>query len=179
MAEQLATALINSNRFIVLERQILQDVLKEQDLGAAGRIRSDTAAPLGEVEGAELLVIGAVTEFEGAASGGGGDLGGFGEVLSALAGGLKRAHMAIDLRLIDTRTSRILAATSVEGKATDVSLAALAGGYTGDSALAGALGGWKNTPTEKALRICIEHAVQFVVSKTPETYYHYGVTAAP
>jgi curli biogenesis system outer membrane secretion channel CsgG len=178
MADQLVTALFNTNRFIVLERQTLGDVLSEQDLGASGRIRKDTAAPIGEIEGAELLVVGAVTEFEGAASGAGGGIGGFGKgILGGIMGGYKKAHMAIDLRVIDTRTSRIVAATSVEGEATDVNLGGLVAGWGGSGALAGGLGGWKNTPTEKALRICIKEAVEFVVSKTPQTYYHHGGNA--
>ncbi len=178
MADQLVTALFNTNRFIVLERATLSDVLSEQDLGASGRIRKDTAAPIGEIEGAELLVVGAVTEFEGAASGAGGGVGGFGKgILGGIMGGYKKSHMAIDLRIIDTRTSRIVAATSVEGEATDVNLGGLVAGWGGSGALAGGLGGWKNTPTEKALRICIKEAVQFVVSKTPQTYYHHGGNA--
>src|SRR5512143_345654 len=44
MADMLNDALLQSNRFIVLDRQSLQDVLMEQDLGASGRIRPDTAA---------------------------------------------------------------------------------------------------------------------------------------
>jgi hypothetical protein len=180
MADQLVTALFNTNRFIVLERQTVSDVIKEQDFGASGRVRQDTAAPIGEIEGAELLVVGAVTEFEGAASGAKGGIGGFGKgILGGIMGGFKKAHMAIDMRLIDTRTSRIVAATSVEGEATDVNLGGLVGGWGGSGALAGGLGGWKNTPTEKALRICIKEAVQFVVSKTPQTYYHHGSTPAP
>jgi curli biogenesis system outer membrane secretion channel CsgG len=181
MADQLTTALFNSNRFIVLERQTLGDVLQEQDLGASGRVRQDTAAPIGKIEGAELLVVGAVTEFQGAASGGGGGIGGIGgvggiggNVLGALAGGVKQAHMAIDLRIIDAKTSRVLAATSVEGTATDVNLGGMLGGYGTGGALVGGLGGWKNTPTEKALRICIQKAVEFVASQTPPVYYRYG-----
>ena len=69
MADMLSTALFHSNRYIVLERQQVSDVLREQDLGAAGRIKKGTEAPIGEIEGAELLITGAVTEFEGAASG--------------------------------------------------------------------------------------------------------------
>ncbi len=175
MADQLTTALFNSNRFIVLERQTLNDVLTEQDLGASGRIRSDTAAAIGEIEGAELLVVGAVTEFEGAASGSSGSIGGGAAgIFGSLLGGFQKAHMAIDLRIIDSRTSRILAATSVEGEATDVNLGGLLGGYGSAGALAGGLSGWKNTPNEKALRICIQKAVEFVVSKTPKHFYHYG-----
>lgn len=180
MADQLTTALFNSNRFIVLERQTLGDVLQEQDLGASGRVRHDTAAPIGQIEGAELLVVGAVTEFEGAASGGGGGIGGIGGgVIGSIAGGFKQAHMAIDLRIIDAKTSRVLAATSVEGTATDVNLGGLLGGYGHAGALVGSLGGWKNTPIEKALRICLQKAVEFVASKTPPVYYRYGSNAVP
>jgi curli biogenesis system outer membrane secretion channel CsgG len=175
MADQLTTALFNTNRYIVLERAILSDVLSEQDLGASGRVRSDTAAPIGQIEGAELLVVGAVTEFEGNASGAQGGVGGYGGgVLGGIMGGFRKAHMAIDMRIIDTRTSRVLAATTVEGEATDVNLGGLLGGFGGAGALAGGLSGWKNTPTEKALRVCIKEAVNFVVTKTPEKYYHFG-----
>lgn len=174
MADQLTTALFNTNRFIVLERQTLGDVLSEQDLGASGRVRSDTAAQIGEIEGAELLVVAAVTEFEGAASGSGGGLGGgISGLFGAVIGGFKKSHIAIDLRIIDSRTSRILAATSVEGEATDVNLGGLLGGYGSAGALAGGLSGWKNTPTEKALRECIKEAVNFIVTKTPQKFYHY------
>lgn len=183
MADMLATALFHSNRYIVLERQTVSDVLREQDLGASGRIKKGTEAPIGEIEGAELLVTGAVTEFEGAASGVGGGIGGIGgtagRILGGIAGGIKKAHMAIDVRVIDTRTSRIVAATSVEGEATDFALGGALAGAGGGGALGGALGGWSKTPTEKALRICIQEAVKFIVAKTPDTYYHYGAPARP
>jgi curli biogenesis system outer membrane secretion channel CsgG len=171
MAEMLATALFNTNRYIVLERQTLQDVLGEQDLGASGRVRKDTAAPIGQVEGAELLVTGAVTEFEPGSSGiGGGIGGGSHNIVGGILAGIKRSHIAIDMRVIDTRTSRIVAATSVEGTATDIAgLVGLAGGHLG-----GGLGGWHNQPIEKALRIAIGAGVDFVASKTPSQYYHSG-----
>ena len=138
---------------------------------AAGRIKKGTEAPIGEIEGAELLITGAVTEFEGAASGVGGGIGGIGgtagRVLGGIAGGIKKAHMAIDVRVIDTKTSRIVAATSVEGEATDFALGGALAGAGGGGALGGALGGWSKTPTEKALRLCIQEAVKFIASKTP------------
>lgn len=169
MAEMLATALFNSNRFIVLERQTLKDVLAEQDLGASGRIRKETAAPIGQIEGAELLVTGAVTEFEPGSSGiGGGIGGGSRSIIGGILAGIKRAHIAIDIRVIDTRTSRLVAATSVEGKATDIGgLTGLAGGHLG-----GGLGGWHKQPIEKALRVAIGAAVDFIASQTPGQYYH-------
>jgi curli biogenesis system outer membrane secretion channel CsgG len=180
MADMLSTALFHSNRYIVLERQQVGDVLREQDLATAGRIKKGTEAPTGEIEGAELLITGAVTEFEGAQSGVGGGIGGIGgtagRVLGGIAGGIKKAHMAIDMRVIDTRTSRVVAATSVEGEATDFALGGALAGAGSGGALGGALGGWSKTPTEKALRICIQEAVKFIVSKTPANYYHYNAS---
>ncbi|MEM7172712.1 MAG: CsgG/HfaB family protein [Pseudomonadota bacterium] len=175
MADQMATALVNSNYYIVLERQQLGDVLAEQDLGDSGRVKTETAAPIGEIEGAELLITGSVTEFRGDAGGTQGSLGGllgdtFGGIVGAVTGGFQEAHVAIDVRVIDTKTSRIVAATSVEGDATDVNLGGALAGY-GGGALGGSLSAWSNTPIEKALRICIQRAVDFIVSKTPEVYY--------
>jgi curli biogenesis system outer membrane secretion channel CsgG/uncharacterized protein YraI len=175
MADQLTTALFNSGRFIVLERQTLNDVLMEQDLARSGRIMQGTGAPTGQIEGAELLITGAVTEFEADAGGTRGGLGGgAGNIFGAIVGSMQKAHMAIDVRVIDARTSRILAATSVEGTATDVDLGGALGSYWGGGALGGALSSWENTPKEKALRMCIQRAVDFIVSKTPANYFHYG-----
>ena len=181
MADMMATALFHSNRYIVLERQTLGEVLREQDLGASGRVKRGTEAPIGEIEGAELLITGAVTEFEGAQSGVGGALGGIGaagRILGGISGGIKNDHMAIDVRIVDTKTSRIVAATSVEGEASDFNLGGALGGAVGGGALGGALGGWSKTPTEKALRICIQEAVKFIAARTPQTYYHYPPAGA-
>lgn len=185
LADTLATALFQSNRYVVLERQALSDVLAEQDLGASGRVRAETAARIGQIEGAELLVTGTVTEFEpgsagagasvgasvgstvGSAAGWGGYIAGY--LLGSLAGSVQTSHVAIDLRIIDTRTSRIVAATSVQGKATDIAgLGAIAGPSLGVG-----LSGYAKTPMEKAVRIAIQEAVNFVVNKTPGRYYRY------
>lgn len=170
MADMLSTALFNSSRFIVLERSTLSDVLAEQDLGASGRVSQETAAPIGQVEGAELLVTGAVTGFEPDSGGLGGAIGGlFGSPYGEIAGSFKNAYLAIDVRVIDARTSRILAAGTIEGRATD-----FGGGFAviGGS-LGGGLSGWSKTPMEKALRVCIAKAVEFITNRTPTTYYHY------
>ncbi len=188
MADMLTTILFNTNRFIVLERQAVQDVLQEQNLGASGRVTAETAAPIGKLEGAELLVMGAVTEFEPGASGGGGSLGGAGRagwggaIFGAIAGGFKEAHLAIDLRLVDTRTSRVLAATTAEGSATDINMGGLLGGWGSGVGMAAGLGGYSKTPMEKAVRVCLSKAVEFIVAQTPPQYYRYQQgqpTAAP
>jgi curli biogenesis system outer membrane secretion channel CsgG len=176
MADMLTTALFNTNRYIVLERQQLSDVLAEQDLAAAGRVKQETAAPIGQVEGAELLITGAVTGYEPGASGLGGGIGGFGGGGGGgILAGFKKAYLAIDVRVIDTKTSRILAAATVEGSATDIG--GMIGGFGGP--IAAGLGGWSKTPLEKALRVCIQESVNFIVTKTPAQYYHYSETGAP
>jgi curli biogenesis system outer membrane secretion channel CsgG len=184
MADMLATALFNTNRYIVLERQKLSYVLAEQDLGASGRVKRQTAAPIGELEGAELLVVANVTGFDPGVSGGGGSLGmlggllggragSIGSAVGSLAGGFRTAHIAIDLRLVDTKTGRVVAANSVEGRATDFS------GSLGvaNTPISGALGGFAKTPMEKAIRDVIQTSINFVVSKTPAQYYRVPVTA--
>jgi len=176
MSDMLSTALFNSNRYIVLERQQLSDVLAEQDLAGAGRVKKETAAPIGQIEGAELLITGAVTGYEPGASGLGGGIGGFGGGGGGgILAGFKKSYLAIDVRVIDTKTSRILAATTVEGSATDIGGAI--GGFGGP--IGAGLGGWSKTPLEKALRVCIQEAVNFIVTKTPAQYYHYSETGAP
>lgn len=167
MRDMLTTAMFNTNRYIVLEREQLGAVMKEQDLGASGRIKKGTEAPVGEIYGADLIITAAVTEFEGAAKGAGGAT----KVLGvAVGGGLKKAHVAIDIRIIDAKTSQIVAATNVQGSASSFGL----GGATRlGGTLPVALGGFSKTPTEKAIRVCIEEAVRYVVSKTPQNYYRY------
>lgn len=176
MADMLTTALFQTGHFIVLERQNLDDVISEQDLGASGRVRGDTAAAIGEIEGAELLVTAAVTEFSENASGRGGSIGGgrIGKLIGSVAGSTSSAHMAIDLRIIDTTTSRVLAATSVEGEAKDFDIGGALAGYTSRHRLGGSLSAWENTPREKALRDVIGKSVEEVISRTPREFYRHG-----
>lgn len=178
MADQLTTALFQTNRFIVLERGGgLDDVLSEQDFGASGRVRGDTAAAIGEIEGAELLVVAAVTELSGNTGGTRGSVRTGNRALDfagGLMGGRQTSHMAIDLRIVDATTSRVIAATSVEGTATDWDMAGNAMRYGANVDLGGALSGWKNTPLEKALRAVINEAVDYVVTQTPQRFYRHG-----
>lgn len=173
MADMLTSALFHSNRYIVLDRTDIKDVMEEQDLGASGRIKQETAAPIGELEGAELMVTGAVTAFKADAGGGFGGVGvpiGGGSFLG-LGGGAKQAYMAIDVKVTDTKTGRIVAMATVEGKSTDW-FGGL-GGAVGGVPVPFALAGYQNTPMEKAIRVCIVKAVDYINSMTPAQYYHY------
>ncbi len=188
MSEMLANALFATNRFIVLEREAIGDVLGEQDFGASGRVKQETAPAIGEIEGADILVMGTITEFEPGTSGVGGeaerafDLPGHisrrvGETLGRIkaGGAIKKSHVALIVKMVDAKTGRRLASEQVEGTATDIEgLAGLSRGT-----LAGSLSGYSKTPMEKAIRICIEEAVKLITAKTPEKYFRGSVAPGP
>jgi len=168
MRDMLTTALFNTNRYIILEREQLDEVLKEQDLAAAGRIKKGTEAPTGEIYGADLMITAAVTEFSGSAKG----IKGQTKILGVrVGGGLGKAHIAIDIRIIDMKTSQIVAAASVEGSASSFGLG---GRTTIGGSLPVSLNGFNNSPIEKAIRVCIQKAVEYIVSQTPREYYRYN-----
>jgi curli biogenesis system outer membrane secretion channel CsgG len=117
LAAQLTTALVNSGHFIVVERAELASVLREQELGLTGIVSKETAAQVGQVLGAQILVRGAVTEFEQRAGGGGLRLG----VASGPFGGALGAQstagiVGMDLRLIDTTTGQVVRSRRAESK---------------------------------------------------------------
>jgi hypothetical protein len=98
-----------------------------------------------------------------------------GKILDGATGSVAMSHVAIDLRVVDARTSRVVAATRVEGRAADLDLSGL--GKLAGSNLGVGLSVYARTPMEKAIRLAIREAVQFVGTKTPSEYYHYRDTS--
>lgn len=159
MKEQLVTALTQTNAFIVVERDSMKDIIGEQDFGASGRVKGNTAAAIGEIEGADFLIYGAVTEYEGKQAEAKGGFGGWtGTVLNTVKGAISQDHVAIDIRIVDSKSGRILTATSVEGKSRD--LKAGFGGMFGNT-LGGLSGSYKN-PLQKAVRSCMIKSVNWI-----------------
>lgn len=174
LKDMLTTTLIQSGRYKVLEREHLGAIQEEIALGEKGYAKKESAVKRGQIKGADLMVVAAVTGWEPGTSGVGGGVGvgtlGF---LSAVTGAFKKSSMAMDIRIIDTATSEVLAATRVEGEAKDINLGALAGGLIGNVGLGGALGGFAKTPMEKAIRTCINEAIKYIISATPSEYMKY------
>jgi curli biogenesis system outer membrane secretion channel CsgG len=185
MATMLTTALVNSNRFIVLERDELNEVLREQDLGASGRVRAGTEAPVGQIEGAELLAIGAVTAFEPEHVGVGGGIIGLGTLIGSAilndrhkwvpvgAATYKESFLSIEVRLVDAATSRVLFTTTIDAKGIDWGGGVIAEVGGGRSRLPLAFGGFQNTATEKAVRQAIDVAVAELARRTPTEYFRH------
>ncbi|MFA5119295.1 MAG: CsgG/HfaB family protein [Candidatus Omnitrophota bacterium] len=178
LREMLVTALINSNRFSVLERQVLNAVMQEQALSASGAAETGSGGPQrGKIKTADLIVTAAVTEFEPEASGGGAGFGLGGKVGKGVLGGLlgaslNKAHMALDIRIVDTSSSEVLAATRVQGQATDIA-GNVGLGFLGSWGLGAGLSGYANTPMEKAIRVCIIEAIKYISQSIPANYFKY------
>lgn len=177
LREMLVTALLNSSRFSVLERQALSAVMQEQELAASGAAQQGTGPQRGKIKTADLIVTAAVTEFEPEASGGSAGIGGGGGIGSGILGGLlgasmNKAHMALDIRIVDASTSEVLASTRVQGQANDIA-GGIMGGFMGSWGLGAGLSGYANTPMEKAIRICIIEAVRYISQTIPANYYKY------
>ena len=159
MADMLTDSLIQSGQFIVLERQALNAVIAEQNLGASVRAsKAGTGAQTGNIKKAQILIQGAVTEFEENASSGGQ---GFSLYGVSLKNNSASAHVAIIIRLVDSTTTQVLASQRVEGEATEggVAFSASAGVVDfGQSA-------FKKTPLGKATQMAIDRAVQFIATQ--------------
>lgn len=158
MADQLTEALVQSENFVVLERQTLGDVLAEQDLAASGRAAKSKTAQTGKIIPAQILVTGAITEFEHSSAGGGGGLK-VGKL--KLRGKGEVAHVGLIIRLIDTTTGEVLDSQRVEGKAKSGGL----GFDTSIKNVSFGSAGFKKTPLGKATQRAIDNAVAFITSK--------------
>lgn len=170
--DMLTSELVACDKFIVYERENLGDIMAEQQLTNSAAANPKTKIPAGQLEGVELFIYGALTEFD--AAGQGGEITvpipAFGKTFDANIG-YKKATVAMDLRIVDTRTGRIVGVTTVKGSATSVQLGGREKEHWGS--LPTSLEGYKNTPVEAALRKMMKEAVKVIVSKTPKEYYHY------
>jgi len=177
LKDMLATILFKTGKFILLERGEGLDAIKEEiDLSQSEYVEKGKDIQKGLLEGADILVMGAVTEFEPEASGS--KAGGVVVPWKVpFVGGVKvdknNAYIAADIRLVDTRTGRVISVAKVEGEAKSWDVGVGAGFAVGSVALAGGMSKYKNTPMEKAVRAMLANAVNTISQGIPDTYYRY------
>lgn len=167
IAGQLATALEATDCFVIADRMILSEVLREQELGLAGVVGGDTASDAGRLIGAQVLIKGEITEFETGKKGNGLNLGfGFSNIPLGLRLGGNRnvAHVAIDLRLIDASTGEIIFSETISSEARNYGLAL---GVDYDK---GSIGTdhFSKTPFGKAVRDATVESAGFIVERLRE-----------
>ena len=117
MADMLVTVLTKSGKFTMIERQKLDQIMKEQNLGMSGAINAQTAAKVGQLLGVQYIVTGSITEFGIKESKLG--VGNLGSILP-FGGGVdtktNTARVACDVRLIDVSTGEIIKSEKGEGE---------------------------------------------------------------
>jgi curli biogenesis system outer membrane secretion channel CsgG len=106
-SDELATQLVNSGKFTVIERRAIDALLAEQQAGASGVIDPATAAGIGRILGAQAVILGSITKFSVDRKSGG---------IGPLSASYTEAESAIDARVVDTTTGEILAVAEGEGK---------------------------------------------------------------
>ena len=166
MTDQLTDALIQSGRFVVVERQTLTDVIGEQDLARSGRAsKGKVSARTGKITSAQILIKGTVTEFQDGSSGGGSGVGFAGIKLGASGG---ETHVAVIIRLINSTTGEIIVSKRVEGKAKssgyDVGLNVGGFSFGNDS--------FKKSPIGKTVQIVIDRAVYYIAKQLEDCALH-------
>jgi curli biogenesis system outer membrane secretion channel CsgG len=98
-ADILTTELVKVGKFDMFERERLNTVMKEQDFGATDRVDPASAARIGKIIGVKYIITGAITEYGQSKNGGGG---------GGVNIGKTGYHAAVDIRMIDAETGRIV-----------------------------------------------------------------------
>ncbi|MBN2344966.1 MAG: CsgG/HfaB family protein [Candidatus Aminicenantes bacterium] len=155
LQDMLASELVSTKAFSVLERKEIDAVLGEQDLSASGRVSSSTKVKMKRLKGAQYLVAGTVSAYEEGTKGAGAGV----RVGPVSLGGKKdKAYLAVDLKVIDTETGEIVDARTIEATAKGQALGA--GLSMRNFSIGG--GGYEKTPTGKAIRACIVYIAEYL-----------------
>lgn len=115
-ADSMTTALFKTGRFRMVERQHLDKVLAEQNLGESGRLDPTTAARIGKILGVQLMVIGTVTNYGLKERGGRIPQIGKWKWGRGIGGKMVTTEVGLTCRMIDTTTAEILAVAEANDK---------------------------------------------------------------
>ncbi len=108
-ADEFVTQLFKTGSFSIIERARLDSLLAEQDLGASGAVDAATAARIGQLLGAQLILTGSITQFSIERTSGG---------FRSFGLSVSRAESVLDVRLVNTTTGEIMLAENGEGRKT-------------------------------------------------------------
>lgn len=171
LREMLISALHQSGYFVVVERADLRGLRVEQDL-ARSATELPGVATAQAMDIADIMVFGAITEFEPAAGGSSFMTPMMGMPL-AMGAQIKWSQMALDLRVVDVRTARVLGAQRIPGIARSAQ-GTIAGALPiGPISVPAGLSVYRNTPMEWAVRDCLRKSTYFVVNSIDEDYFRH------
>ncbi len=105
-ADELATQLVQTGKYTVLERRELASILQEQNLGASGAVSGATAAKVGKLLGVQLILTGSITAFSIKRTSIG---------LRGIGGSYSNAESKVDARLVNTETGEVMVVAVGQG----------------------------------------------------------------
>jgi len=159
MSLMLESALFESDRFVIVDRQELGSVMAEQDLQAGNRTaKAKNVAQTGLIRSARYLATGAITRVDHRTSG---DNGGIRIKGISLGGSAEKAEIEVIIKIIDTTSSQVVASKAIQGQAGNNSIKI---GYSRHG-VGGSLGSFAKTPLGEAAEDCIIEAVRFIATE--------------
>lgn len=166
IGSMLSDVMFHSGRFEVLEREVLNDVLYEQDLGDSGRVAKQSAAKIGRVTGADYLIKGAVTHYEPNFKGNAAGLGGLTPgLLGGVGFGKKKSLVGMVFKLIDAETGKLVDSKQVAAVTSKTRFSIGALGWGGGGAAGGAFSSFSKEPIGQAIIACINKGVYEMVKR--------------
>jgi len=122
-----------------------------------------------------IIIAAEVINFEPRASGGsqgvaGGGSASSGTLGSFLGSSVNKSYIALNIRIVDAKSSKVLASGRIAGQAVD-SDGTGAKNLLDEEKSSEGLSVYANTPMEQAVNKCILEAVRYVVQNVPASYY--------
>jgi curli biogenesis system outer membrane secretion channel CsgG len=182
-------ALMSTNRFKMVERTTATgDMMAEQDLGASGRVDAKTAPKIGRIKGTEYTVKATIIELNPEkdaksiqAVGGAMGSSGLGVAGFGLTG--KVAFVRLNVRVIRTETSEIVADQTVDGTAKSSGFSFGGGGVGTTGGGSGVAGGGagvsskKEAPISDAMQACANKVAYYVSNKLEDSPWQGSVAS--
>lgn len=173
----LTVRLQKSPNLTLLERTNINDIMKEQDLGASNRVRKGTNAKIGQLSGADCMLYGDVVIFgrddTTKRKGLGAVLGQFAPAAGAVATFNKseKAVVGINLRLVDAETGEVIETAEARGESSRTSkdyaglLGTKAVGVVGASGMTSS--NFEQTIIGEATSNAVTNIVKYLEGKVP------------
>lgn len=159
-----------TGRFRLVERQVLGEVLGEQDLAASGRVAGPSGATTGVVLGAQYLVQVVVTDYENKVQS---TSKGFGGLLKSAGlpsiGGVNiesgEGRVGLNFRIIDANTSEVMFTKQIESIIKEAGVSFAGGTAIDDLGLGGFISDYSRTPVGQAVIAGINKGVYELVKE--------------
>jgi curli biogenesis system outer membrane secretion channel CsgG len=172
ISDMLVTELVRNGTYSVIERNKLDQVLREQNFQQSGRGDASTAAQLGRILGVDAIIVGSITQFgrddKKVGLGGGVRVGGIG--IGGIGRKSAKAVVQIDARIVDIKTAEILGVATGHGESKRSGTTLIGGASVGGVAAGGAFdmssSNFGNTILGEATRAAVDSLLTEIVASS-------------